>query len=135
MAIKWVRSNEVVWEEMNGEAVLVSPSTGARWSLNATASRVWTFCDGQFGVTEIATALAAASGRNLRETKRELTAFCAEFVALGLLQPAVETRVAGASVSGAAFMSGLSTPPSFRSMGLGSGPRRRPSPRGNSGPG
>ncbi len=54
MAGKWVRSDDVVWEELGGEVLLVHPRSGARWLLNATAGAIWKLCDGTRGAGELA---------------------------------------------------------------------------------
>jgi len=119
MNTKWVRSTGVVWEELDGETVVVNPATGARWSLDAAATRIWKTCDGALGLRELAHDVAALS---------EITALCNALGRIGLLTQ-------GGATEGTVCMSGLSVP-GVRALGVGaSGPRRRPSPRGNSGPG
>ncbi len=122
----WMRSNTIIWEEMDGGALLVSPSTGMRWSLNAAAARIWQLCDGARTFDDLA--------RLVGVSRQHVADFCSAFGELGLLLPNMALTPAPISSGTAAFMSGL-TPPAFRPMNLGTGPRRRPSPRGNSGPG
>ena len=107
--------------------------TGARWSLNSMAAEIWKLCDGTRSGEELAGALAGASGRSLRAVRAEITAFCDALASAGLLLAAPGV---GMPLSVAARVSGsLNVAPSFRPLGLASGPRRRPGPRGNSGPG
>ena len=130
MDTKWVRSADVAWEELGREALLVSAETGARWSLNAAATRVWKACDGTLGLSELARASGLAEFEKVAE-------FCSAFAQMGLLRGSSQLALASAGTrgGGAVFMSGLESP-AFRALGVGaSGPRRRPSPRGNSGPG
>jgi len=132
MSAKWTRSDEVVWEELGDETVVVDPRTGARWSLNALASALWKRCDGSRSADELAGALAKASGRSLRAVRMEIESFCRVLAGTGLLHAAS----AGLPLPVAARASGsFDRILSFRQLGLASGPRRRPSPRGNSGPG
>ncbi len=107
MSNLWIRSKNVVWEEVDGGALLVDPATGARWVLNAAAAAVWKLCNG--------TSVAGESA-----------AFCAALAGAGLLQPA-------AGLAAESRMSVLGTP-SFQALGAGHGARRRPSPGGVSGP-
>jgi len=135
MATKWVRSDDIVWEELHGEALLVSPATGRSWSLNAAAALIWKLCDGR-GLSEMARAFATASGCSLRQSRRDILEFCTRVAEQGLLNAVDSGRSQPAlSLPEAAFLSGLTAPPMLRPLGLVSGPRRRPSPRGNSGPG
>jgi hypothetical protein len=134
MAITWKRSNEIVWEELDGEALLVSPVSRARWSLNAAAAAVWKCCDGTRSLAALSSAFAQASGLGLREARQEIAAFCQRFAELGLLHAQPELVAASAALNRPTFRSGMEGP-AFKTLGLGHGPRRRPSPRGNSGPG
>ena len=107
MAAHWIRSNSVVSEELDGGMLLVDAATGARWLLNAAACAVWRLCDG-----------TRAAG--------DAAEFCAALAGAGLLRPAV-------ALSSEARMS-VSGVPSFQPLGKSAGPRRRPGPRGVSGP-
>ena len=126
--MNWTRAKNVVWEEIfEGEALLVNPATGARWTLNATATALWKLCDGQVGTAELAALLA--------RSRDEVAHFCAQFKQMGLLTPALvstATRTRGSMTP--LTLSRMSSAPSFKPLGLGSGPRRRPSARGVSGP-
>ena len=134
MATKWTRNTEVIWEELNGEALVVSPTTGQRWSFNATAAGIWKMCDGCTSLLRLSKAFAQASGRGLAQSREEIREFCAALSNAGLLCPAGNQSVQATNPN-VIFMSGLETPPMFRPLGAGGGSRRRPSPRGNSGPG
>src|SRR5438067_618697 len=85
MGTNWKRAKEVVWEELDGEALLVNPKSGASWSLNATASMIWKLCDGTRGLGELASSLAKASGRSASQARREVAEFCERIAATGLL--------------------------------------------------
>ncbi len=115
-----MRAQHVVWEELAGGALLVNRITGARWSLNATAAAVWELCDGSASPSEIAPRLARPC--------EEVLGFCRQFVRMGLLTSVISQG------GGATFQMAMTGAPSFKAQGLGSGPRRRPSPRGVSGP-
>jgi hypothetical protein len=134
MAITWKRSNEIVWEELDGEALLVSPVSGARWSLNAAAAAVWKCCDGTRSLAALSSAFAQASGLSLREARQEIAMFCQRFSELGLLHAQAQLVAVNTALTGPTFHFGMEVP-AFKALGLGHGPRRRPSPRGNSGPG
>ena len=125
--MNWTRAEYVVWDELDGEAMLVNPNTGARWTLNATALAVWKLCDGRRGVAELA--------RMLDRSRAEIALFCQQFNQFGLLQPAnVQTGASPAPLNAVLMRGKLTGAPAFKSFGLGNGPRRRPTARGVSGP-
>lgn len=109
----WKRDDAIVCEELNGEALLVNAATGASWLLNASALAVWKLCDGRHPFSE------------------EMAGMCRQFIQLGLLTEAPKL----AAINGTVYALRGSSMPSIRPLNLGSGPRRRPSPRGVSGPG
>ncbi len=118
----WARSEQIIWEELDGAALLVNPATGARWTLNATAAALWKLCDGR---------TSAEIARLLARSREEIAEFCAKFETLGLLTGA--RKLVPVPIDGATYRT-CSTGPSFRPLGLGNGPRRRPGPSGISGP-
>jgi hypothetical protein len=115
MSTTWKRAEEIVWEELDGGALLVHPASGRRWKLNGAAAAVWRHCDG------------------LQKFCCEFEAFCNQLSAIGLLRTehgAIEQRESIVTIQIA-----TSSLPAIKVLGLGIGPHRRPSPRGNSGPG
>ncbi|MEI6234685.1 MAG: PqqD family protein [Planctomycetota bacterium] len=120
--MRWTKSENVIWEELDGGALLIDTKSGSRWTLSAAAAATWKLCDGKRTLGEMAEVLCQ---------KRAIIAeFCAQFEVLGLLKG--QDVVCAAPI---VFSSANSSPFSFQSAGIGSSPRRRPSPRGNSGPG
>ncbi|MEI6234690.1 MAG: PqqD family protein [Planctomycetota bacterium] len=120
--MRWIRNENVIWEELDNGALLIDAKNGSRWTLSATAATAWKLCDGKRTLDEMA--------RVLRQKRESIAEFCRQFEALGLLQ------IRNAHILAAvAFRTTAQSPFSYQSAGLGSGPRRRPSPRGNSGPG
>jgi hypothetical protein len=95
---------------------------------------LWAWCDGRSTLNELAQKLARQSRRTLREARAEVRAFCAGIAAQNLLTPATMSTT-NALPHAALNFSALNAPASFNTLGLGHGPRLRPSPRGNSGPG
>jgi len=121
MSAKWKRTDELVWEELENETLVVSPRSGARWSLSALAAKVWKLCDGKRSIAQLASALSSARG--------EIEAVCETLASSGLLRPATKSEALAPLVAGFSGASGV------RVLGLAGGGRRRPTPRGNSGPG
>ena len=130
MAKNLVRHEDVIWEELDGEALLVNPETKSSWRLNSTATLIWRHCTGAHGIMELARAIARKTGAELRRVEREVAAFCGELQQKGLLQTGAGLGSAPMAFSGL----GSYTTPSMLSRSLAGG-RRRPTPRGNSGPG
>ena len=125
--MNWIQAKNVVWEEFcEGGALLVNPATGARWSLNATATALWKLCDGRNGTAELAALL--------ERSRDEIALFCAQFGQMGLLTPALISPNSHDRRAMPAMLARMSSAPSFKPMGLGNGPRRRPTSRGVSGP-
>jgi len=131
MTAQWVRAGDVVWEEVNGEAVLVSTSERRTLVLNATASFLWTCCDGSVSLDDVARRITAVGGRKLEQVRNELAAFCLELETRGVL---LGTPVlTPAQHGGAVCFSGNGLPPLIKLESLSVGFRGRPSSRGISG--
>ena len=127
MATKWIRNTDVVCEELDGHALLVHSATGARWTLNATALSLWKLCDGTRTMQALANALNISARRD--ELERFTRALCGSGMLLG---SGMADELA--SVPTAHFSVGSMLHADYLGKNLG-GPRLRPSPRGNSGPG
>lgn len=67
------RASEVLWNLIDGEAVLLGPSTGACYGLNATAVVVWELLETpvtvQFAAEEIVSRFDVSLGQALEDTK------------------------------------------------------------------
>lgn len=134
MAAQWVRSRDVVWEEIDGEAVLVSTAVQKTWVLNSTASLIWKCCDGTMSLETLARRIAAGCGREASRVKAELLEFCKEMEQRGLLMGVrAAGAVSGAQMSSAVCFSGMSVPPIIKMESMSLGIRGKPSPRGVSG--
>ena len=130
MAAQWVRSKDVVWDEIDGEAVLVSTSEQKTWVLNATASIIWKCCDGSISIETIAKRIASECGREASRVKAELGDFCREMELRGLLM-GERAHLSEQSIPGAVCFAGVSSPPLIKMESLTLGIRGRPSPRGS----
>jgi methyltransferase-like protein len=51
------RNPSILWRELDGEAVLLSPSAGSSYNLNQVGTFIWKMLDGQHSPEDIATAL------------------------------------------------------------------------------
>ena len=133
MAAKWTKAKSIVWEDLDGGALLIDARTGARWTLNATAAALWNWCDGASTLNDLAVRLAQHSRRTLREARTEVRAFFENIAAQNLL--AAATAPTRARPQTTLSFSTLNAPVAIHALGLGHGPRTRPGPRGNSSPG
>ena len=53
------RNTSILWRELDGEAVLLSPSAGSSYNLNPVGTFIWKLLDGQHTQTDIANAICA----------------------------------------------------------------------------
>jgi Coenzyme PQQ synthesis protein D (PqqD) len=54
------RKTSILWRELDGEAVLLSPSAGSSYNLNQVGSFIWKLLDGKHSSHDIATAICQA---------------------------------------------------------------------------
>lgn len=128
----WIKADGLVCEEMGTGALVVNPRSRMSWILDPVAAHIWKHCDGSAGIRELAQAFARRGGRELATIERELSEFCCGLTQSGLIEL---TPNSGATVSAIACFGGDYSTPFMSIRSLGANARRRPSPRGNSGPG
>ena len=51
------RNSTILWRELDGEAVLLSPSAGSSYNLNQVGTLVWKMLDGEHTSQDIAIAI------------------------------------------------------------------------------
>ncbi|HEY3324450.1 MAG TPA: PqqD family protein [Planctomycetota bacterium] len=132
MKSPWVRSADVVWEELDGQAVLVSTRTRKTWVLNAAGSFIWRCCDGSITLDDIVRRLAGSRSADI--VRQEAAAFIAQLEQRGLLRTAPRAAVALAGNRGGSFCYSGAMPPLITLETTSFGARRGPSPRNVSGP-
>jgi hypothetical protein len=54
------RNSSILWRELDGEAVLLSPSAGSSYNLNQVGTFIWKMLDGKHSSHDIATAVCQA---------------------------------------------------------------------------
>ncbi len=54
------RKTSILWRELDGEAVLLSPSAGSSYNLNQVGTFIWKMLDGKHSSHDIATAICEA---------------------------------------------------------------------------
>jgi hypothetical protein len=88
----WQRSPRVVYEVVDGQAVLVDPDGRELLTLNAVGTLVWEELDGARDSAELAAALIDRfDGVGLADFERDITEFLAEVEAAGLVSPPDDT--------------------------------------------
>ena len=135
MSKQWTKNDGVVWEELGAEALLVQPRERKTWRLNPVAAYLWKHCNGATSLRQMAVALArgarATGAGEARRIERDLSAFCAQLEAAGLLAPA---RGAAVCAAHELHFAGNYQLPGMSGYAAGNGSRRRPNARGVSGP-
>lgn len=121
--MNWTKTENILSEKIDRRTLLVDAGTGARWTLNSATAALWQLCDGKTCVTQLVSVL--------RMNSAQINAYCEALSAQGLLQP-VSVSASTRTLPDAQYFSVGSA---IKPLGLGSGPRRRPTPRGVSGPG
>lgn len=133
MSTKYTRSGEVIWEELDGEALLIDTENQSAWVLNASATHVWKHCD-TCSVESLVETLSRAGNVQIERVRKEVRAY---IDALQSRRWLITGATGGARMPApcdTAF-SGYYEIPTMQPKCLGSNGRRRASPRGNSGPG
>ena len=128
----WIKADGVVWEEIGTGALVVHPGNRMSWILNPVAAHLWKHCEGAVGIRDMARAFARRGGAEVATIERELSEFFQGLAQSGLVDA---TSPMGAPVSTIACFGGDYATPLMNVRSVGINSRRRPSPRGNSGPG
>jgi hypothetical protein len=82
----WLRSPGVVYEIVDGQAVVVDPEGTELVTLNAVGTMVWETLDGVREAPELAALLHhQLEGVSRRDLERDITGFLAEIAAAGLV--------------------------------------------------
>jgi len=87
----WQRSPQVVYEVVDGQAVLIDPSGVELLTLNAVGTVVWEELDGRREPGDLASDLIGRfDGVTLPDFERDITDFLTDVAAAGLVRPADE---------------------------------------------
>ena len=78
-------SADVIFRELDGEAVLLDFASGRYFGLNAVGTRVWTLLASGSSVEDAVTAVAAEFEAPRAEVARDVDELIAELVSRGLL--------------------------------------------------
>ena len=78
-------SADVIFRELDGEAVLLDFASGRYFGLNAVATRVWTMLAAGSSVEDAVSAVAAEFDAPREEVARDVETLIADLVSRGLL--------------------------------------------------
>ena len=81
-----VKSKDVTWKVLDGEAVLLNLDTGVYFTLNATGTAVWNLLDGQTSLAEISRALCEQFDITFEEARRDLMELTQRLLDEGLVR-------------------------------------------------
>lgn len=89
------RNTSILWRELDGEAVLLSPSEGSSYNLNAVGTFIWKMLDGKHSFHDIATAICQDYEVEYEQALRDVEEMIAELHKHNLLieSPAPHTVV------------------------------------------
>jgi len=80
------RKQAILWRELDGEAVLLSPVAGCSYSLNQVGTFIWKLLDGQHTPGDIATALCEVYEVEYEQAAQDLEHILAALQSNNLLQ-------------------------------------------------
>ena len=122
---------DMVWQELGGQTVVVDPGRRVTWVLNSTATRIWREIRSGASVEAVARAISSALGLDAGLVFEEVASFCRELGRRGLLSDT--SCLASAAPSWSARAGILWPVPQILQQARSPKPRR-PSPEGTSGP-
>lgn len=82
------RNSTILWRELDGEAVLLSPAAGSSYNLNQVGTYIWKLLDGTHSSTAIATAVCEAYEVTFEQALQDVEAILADLRANQLLNEA-----------------------------------------------
>ena len=77
---------DLLSEDLDGEVVVFDPAEGSLHHLNASASLVWSLCDGSLTLPDMCQVLAEATGADLADLQEQLGQLLGQLDGLGLLE-------------------------------------------------
>jgi hypothetical protein len=83
---KPVIRKDLVWREVDGEVVIISPDNKSMHTLNDVGSRIWTFLDGENNLADILAVLSAEYEGTGDAAKKDLVEYLENLRQLNLLE-------------------------------------------------
>ena len=82
------RNSSILWRELDGEAVLLSPSAGSSYNLNSVGTFIWKRLNGKNTPTDIATAICEVYEVEFEQALQDVQAILADMRTNNLLSEA-----------------------------------------------
>lgn len=82
------RNSSILWRELDGEAVLLSPSAGSSYNLNPVGTFIWKLLDGKHTPADIATAICQVYEVEFEQALQDVQAILADMRTNNLLSEA-----------------------------------------------
>ncbi|HYK85878.1 MAG TPA: PqqD family protein [Ktedonobacteraceae bacterium] len=82
------RNSSILWRELDGEAVLLSPSAGSSYNLNPVGTFIWKLLDGKHTPADIATAICEVYEVEFEQALQDVQAILADMRTNNLLSEA-----------------------------------------------
>ncbi len=82
------RNSSILWRELDGEAVLLSPSAGSSYNLNPVGTFIWKLLDGKHTPADIAIAICEVYEVEFEQALQDVQAILADMRTNNLLSEA-----------------------------------------------
>ena len=83
---KPARRRDIVWREVDGETVIISPDNRVMHTLNDVGSRIWGLIDGDTDVNDISAVLCREFEGNREDIERDVHDYLGNLRQLNLLE-------------------------------------------------
>jgi hypothetical protein len=83
-SLRLTLSQDVVWESLGDEVVVVAPQQQRGWTLNAAAGQIWSLAGKGLALPAIAQHLARQCGAAVKDVEAEVLAFARRLAGEGL---------------------------------------------------
>ena len=84
-------SPDVVFRDLEGEAVILDLASGRYFGLNAVGTRIWTLLEGGTDIDRIVDAIASEYDADVQQIARDVTALIEQLSSRGLIVDAQES--------------------------------------------
>ncbi len=79
------RNAAILWRELDGEAVLLSPAAGSSYNLNPVGTFIWNLLDGKHSSADIATAICQIYEVEYEQAFQDVEGIIAELLSNNLV--------------------------------------------------
>lgn len=87
------RNSSILWRELDGEAVLLSPSAGSSYNLNSVGTFIWKRLNGKHTPADIATAICEVYEVEFEQALQDVQAILADMRTNNLLSEAPTSQL------------------------------------------